>query len=67
MENIREVRLRWLEHVERKTEEDVVMRTWKWTPKDRKTKTENVKRKDKKEKGVQREKARDRKTWRMKV
>ena len=28
-EKIREVRLRWLGHVERKTEEDVVMRTWK--------------------------------------
>ena len=28
-ENIREVRLTWLDHVERKTEEDVVMRTWK--------------------------------------
>ena len=26
---MREVRLRWLGHVERKTEEDVVMRTWK--------------------------------------
>ena len=29
-EKIREVRLRWLGHVERKTEEDVVMRRWKW-------------------------------------
>ncbi len=28
-EKIREVRLRWLGDVERKTEEDVVMRTWK--------------------------------------
>ena len=28
-ENIREARLRWLGQVERKTEEDVVMRTWK--------------------------------------
>ena len=27
-ENIREARLRWLGHVERKTEEDAVMRTW---------------------------------------
>ena len=26
---IREARLRWLGHAERKTEEDVVMRTWK--------------------------------------
>ena len=28
-ENIREARPRWLGHVERKTGEDVVMRTWK--------------------------------------
>ncbi len=28
-EKIREAILRWLGHVERKTEEDVVMRTWK--------------------------------------
>ena len=28
-EKMIEVRLRWLGHVERKTEEDVVMRTWK--------------------------------------
>ena len=27
--NIREARLRWLGHMERKTEEDAVMRTWK--------------------------------------
>ena len=27
-EKTREARLRWLRHVERKTEEDVVMRTW---------------------------------------
>ena len=44
-EKIREARLRWLGDVERKTEEDVVMRTWNldgggWTPKDRKTETE---------------------------
>ena len=26
---IREAILRWLGHVERKTEEDVIMRTWK--------------------------------------
>ena len=30
----------WLGHVERKTEEDAVMRKWKWTPKDRKIETE---------------------------
>ena len=38
------MRLRWLGHLERKTEEDVVMRTWKaevnGTTKDRKAKTE---------------------------
>ena len=28
-ENIREARLRWLGHVEKKTEEDVVMGRWK--------------------------------------
>ena len=28
-EKIREARLRWLGRVERKTEKDVVMRTWK--------------------------------------
>ena len=28
-EKIREARLRWLGHVERKTEEDIVIRTWK--------------------------------------
>ncbi len=28
-EKIREARLRWLGHVERKTQQDVVMRTWK--------------------------------------
>ena len=28
-EKIREARLRWLGHVARKTEDDVVMRTWK--------------------------------------
>ena len=38
-EKIREARLRWLGHVERKTEEDVVIRTWK-TPKDRTTETD---------------------------
>ena len=29
-EKIREAKLRWLGHVERKTEDDVVMRRWKW-------------------------------------
>ena len=42
-ENIREARLRRLGHVERKTEEDLVMRTWKMEvggPKDTDTETE---------------------------
>ena len=35
-EKIREARLRWLlGNVERKTEEDVVMRTWKWVDTER--------------------------------
>ena len=34
-EKVREARLRWLGHVERKTEEDVVMRTWKWVDAER--------------------------------
>ena len=34
-EKIREARQRWLGHVERKTEEDVVMRTWKWVDTER--------------------------------
>ena len=29
-EKIREARLGWLGHLERTTEEDVVMKTWKW-------------------------------------
>ncbi len=34
-EKIREARLRWLGHVERKTEEEVETRTWKWGDTDR--------------------------------
>ena len=34
-EKIREARLRWLGHVERKSDEDVVMRTWKWVDTER--------------------------------
>ena len=34
-ERIREAKLRWLGHVERKTEEDVVMRTRKWVDTER--------------------------------
>ena len=32
---IREARLRWLGRVDRKTEEDVVTRTWKWVDTER--------------------------------
>ena len=42
-EEIREARLRWLGHVERKTEEDIVKRRWKCVDTDRyimKTETE---------------------------
>ena len=39
-EKISQTRLRWLGRVERKTYEDVVMRTWKWTPRERKVNTE---------------------------
>ena len=40
-EKIREARLRWLGHVERKIKEDAVMRRWKWVDsEDRKTETE---------------------------
>ena len=34
-EKIREARRRSLGHVERKTEEDLVMRTWKWVDTER--------------------------------
>ena len=34
-ETIKEARPRWLGHVERKTEEDVVIRTWKWVDTER--------------------------------
>ena len=34
-EKIREARLKWLGHVERKTEEDVVMGRWKWVDAER--------------------------------
>ena len=34
-EKIREARLRWLDRVERKTEEDVAMRTWRWVDTER--------------------------------
>ena len=34
-EKAREARLRWLGHAERKTEEDLVMKTWKWVDTER--------------------------------
>ena len=34
-EKIREAILRWLGHLERKSDEDVVMRTWKWVDTER--------------------------------
>ena len=36
-EKVREARLRWLGHVERKTEEDVVIKTWNMEGEHRKT------------------------------
>ena len=58
-EEIRETRLRWLGHMERKTEEDVVMGTWKMVDKSGhrherrpKLRWSRVLRKDNNEKGV---------------
>ena len=39
-EVIREARLRWLGHVERSRDANVIMRTWKWVRHRKKTKTE---------------------------
>ena len=67
-ETIREARLRWLGHMERKTEEDVVMRTWKMEVGGHgkigrpKLRWSDVIEKTYKEKGVQREEAQDRRT-----
>ena len=72
-EKIREARLRWLGHVERKTEEDVVMRTWKMGVGEHqkigrpKLRWSDVIRKDMKEKQVKIEEAQDRRTWRLKT
>ena len=69
--NIRYTRLRWLGHVERKTVDDVVMKTWNievcghrniGRPKQR---WSDVIRNHMEEKGVQREEAHDRITWRL--
>ena len=59
-EEIREARLRWSGRVERKTGEDVVMKTWKWV--DIKLRWSDVIRKDMKEKGVKIVEAQDRRT-----
>ena len=72
-EKIREARLRWLGHVERKTEEDVVMRTWKMEVGGHrklgrlKLRWSDVTRKDMKEKGVKIDESQDRRTWRLKT
>ena len=68
-ETIREVRLRWLGHVERKTEEDIVMRTRKMEVEigGPKLRWSDVIRKDMKEKGVKIEEGQDRRRWRLKT
>ena len=55
-EKNREARLRWVGHVEKKTEEDVAMRTWKWV-RIPKLRWSDVIKKDAKEKGVKIEEA----------
>ena len=71
-EKIRQGILRWLGHVERKTEEDVVMRTWKTEVGGHrkigrpKLRWSDVIRKDMKETGVEREE-KDRRRWRLKT
>ena len=68
---IREAKLRWLGHVERQTEEDVVMRTWTMEVGGHrkigrpKLRWSDVIRKDRKEKQVKIEEAQDRRTWRL--
>ena len=69
---IRRARLSWLGQVARKTEEDVVMRTWKWMEVcghrnigRLKLRESEVIRKDMRDKKI--EKAQDRKTWRLKT
>ena len=67
------IRLIWLGHVERKTEEYVVMRTWKMEvcgPRNigrPKLRWSDVIRKDMNEKQVKREEARGRRPWRLKT
>ena len=70
---IREARLRWLGQVARKTEKDVVMRTWKMEVDGHqkigrlKLRWSDVIRKDMKEKQVKIEETQDRRTWRLKT
>ena len=72
-EKIKEARLRWLGHVERMTDEDVVMRTWKMEVGGYrkigrlKLRWCDVIRKDMKDKGVNIEEAQDRRTWILKT
>ena len=73
-ETIREVRLRWLGHVERKTDDDVVIiRTCKMEVSGHrkigrpKLRWSDVIRKDMKEKQVKIEEAQDMRTWRLKT
>ena len=67
-EKIREPRLRWLGHLERKIEEDVVMRTWKMDVSGQrkrgslKLRWSDVIRKDMEEKRVTIEEGHDRRT-----
>ena len=73
MTNVSEARLRWLEYVERKTEEDVVMRTRKvevggHRKIERPTlRRSDVTREDTKEKGVKIKEAQARRTLRLKT
>ena len=70
---IREARLRWSGHLERKTEDEVVMRTWKIEVSGfrmvgrKKLRWSDVIKRYMKEKGVKREEAQDRRTWRLKT
>ena len=68
-EKIREARLKWLGHVERRTEEDVVMRRFKWVDTEGRPKLRwsDVLKKDMKETTVMIEEAQDRRTWRMEI
>ena len=72
-EKIREAKLRWLGHVERKTEEDILMRTWKMEVVDmdglRKIGRPKLRWSDykKRHEGVKIEEVQDRGMWRLKT